>query len=505
MRRSQDAKTPRGPGVRAAGHPGAKMDGRAAERVLTRAGAPAHRGASVRMLTLARMSAVAAGFLAVTAAAAVAQQTSLTIYQDGRVMVRRALPVAVPRGTSTTSVDLGGRGADPTSLVALDEGVEVRGVRVSAATGLEGSLRRALGREVDFVLGGDSMRFVRGTVLSLDPPAFRVGGRVVYDMPGRPAFPDSLVQLAPQAEVTVEAARPVRTLRVAYLAQGLSWHAAYTLVAPASGAGRATMAGAATIGNPGALAIADAEVQLLAGDVRRAPTPGAYAMDRVMAAPTMAMARAAEAPSEEAVGESHVYTLPGTVDFVPGTSRTVALFAQAAPLVERSFAFRASGYGHQQQWRSPEQDLHAEVTYLVRRPAGAPFGDTPLPAGVVRVLVPDSAGRVQLLGEVPIQHTPAGRELKLATGTAFDITAQRTQLTFVRQGPRQVEVSYRVQIQNAKSDSATVQVYEEFPAQWEVLASTVRAERLSSTSVRFAVPVPAAGEATLEYRARVRW
>ena len=437
--------------------------------------------------------------------ALMAQETSLTIYQDGRVMVRRTIPLALPRGTSTVSIDLGGRSADPTSLVALDDGMEVRGVVVSAATGVEGSLRRALGREVDFLLGGDSLRFVRGTVLSVDPPAFRVQGRVLYDMPGRPTFPDSLVQLALRADVTVEAARAARSLRVAYLAQGLMWRAGYTLVAPASGAGRGTMTGAATIENPGALAIAGAEVQLLAGDVRRVATARGYAMDRALPSPQMAMAARGEIATEESVGESHLYTLPGSVDFVPGSSRTVALFAQAAPQVERSFAFRASGMGHLQQWRAPEQDLHAEVTYLVRRPAGTPFGDTPLPAGVVRVLVPDSAGRVQLLGEAPIQHTPAGRELKLATGTAFDITAQRTQLTFVQQGRRQVEVSYQVQIQNAKADGATVQVYDEFPGDWEVLSSTVRPERLSSTSVRFAVPVAAAGEATLEYRVRVRW
>jgi hypothetical protein len=124
---------------------------------------------------------------------------------------------------------------------------------------------------------------------------------------------------------------------------------------------------------------------------------------------------------------------------------------------------------------------------------------------VVRVLIPDSAGRVQLLGEVPIPHTPGGRELKLATGTAFDITAQRTQTAFEQPGRRHVVVSYRVQIQNAKSDSATVQVYDEFPGRWEVLSSSVPAERLSSSSVRFAVPVPPGGEAALEYRVRVRW
>jgi hypothetical protein len=465
-------------------------------------GAPTHRRTGGDRL---RAGILVAGLAMGFAAVLHAQETSLTIYQDGRVMVRRAIPLALPRGTSTVSLDLGGRSADPTSLVALDEGVEVRGVVSFAATGVEGSLRRALGRDVDFLLGGDSLRFVRGTVLSLDPPAFRVQGRVLYDLPGRPAFPDSLVQLAPRAEVTVEAARPARALRVAYLAQGLMWRAGYTLVAPASGAGRGTMTGVATIENPGALAIGGAEVQLLAGDVRRAISPRGYAMDRAMPAPQMAMAARVEVPTEEAVGESHVYTLPGTLDIVPGASRTVALFAQTAPQVERSFAFRASGMGHLQQWRAPEQDLHAEVTYLVRRPAGTPFGDTPLPAGVVRVLVPDSGGRVQLLGEVPIPHTPAGRELKLATGTAFDITAQRTQLTFVQQGRRQVEVFYRVQIQNAKSDSATVQVYDEFPGQWEMLSSTVRPERLSSTSVRFAVPVAAAGEAQLEYRVRFQW
>ena len=474
------------------GHADQRTSGRAGRR----AGGPA------RMAPAALLAVV---LVLGGAAAAAAQETSLTIYQDGRVMVRRALPFAVPRGTTTFAVDLGGRGADVTSLIALEEGVQIRGVRYSAATGVEGSLRRALGREIEFQLGGESLRFVRGTVLSLDPPAFRVQGRVLYDLPGRPWFPDSLVQTEPRAEVTVDATRPARSLRVAYLAQGLSWRAGYTLIAPASGTGRGTVTGAATIENPGALTMTGAEVQLLAGEVRRAAQSREYEVDRAIPMAAARVMGEGGAPTEQAVGESHVYTLPGTVDLVPGMSRTVALFPEASAQVERAFAFPASGMGHLQQWRVPQQDLHASVTYLVRRPAGTPFGDTPLPAGVVRVLVPDSAGRVQLLGEVPIPHTPAGRELKLSTGTAFDITGQRTQLTFVQQGRRQVEVSYRVQVQNAKSDSAVVQVYDEFPGDWQVLSSTVRPERLSSTSVRFAVAVPAAGEATLEYRVRIRW
>lgn len=54
--------------------------------------------------------AVVAALLVGSAVAAAAQETSLTIYQDGRVAVRRTIPVALPRGTSTVSLDLGGRG-----------------------------------------------------------------------------------------------------------------------------------------------------------------------------------------------------------------------------------------------------------------------------------------------------------------------------------------------------------------------------------------------------------
>jgi len=218
-----------------------------------------------------------------------------------------------------------------------------------------------------------------------------------------------------------------------------------------------------------------------------------------------AQAAPAPGPVEEAVGETHVYTLPGAVDLAPGETNTVALFPRAEAQVEPEYLLRHNWYAFQVRQPQPEQDIHAEVSYLVRRPAKTPFGDTPLPGGTVRVLSPDSSGRLQLLGEVEIQHTPAGRELHLATGTAFDVTAERTQLTFEPRGNREAVSSYRVVIRNAKDTAVTVQVLDQFPGQWEVLSSSVAAERLSASSVRFPVPVPAGGEATLEYRVRVKW
>ena len=421
------------------------------------------------------------------------------------MVVRRTIPTAVPRGTSTLGVDLGALNVDPGTLVALDDGVEIRGATIVAAAGPDAAMRRAVGRDIDFLTyrSDSSPRFVRARLLSLDPLTVRVDGRVLYVLPGVPAFPDSLVAMAPRVDLTVDAARAQRSLRLAYQADGLQWRASYTLVVPRGAGARGWMTGFATIEDPGSLTFRGAEVQLLAGDVRRGggPSPRGFAEGAVM----MRAAAAPAAPTEEAIGETHLYTLAGTVDLLPGQSQTVALFSQADVAAEREYVLRHSQYFFQVQQSQPEQDLHAEVSYLVRRPRGTAFGDTPLPAGMVRVLSPDSAGRIQLLGEVQIQHTPASRELHLSTGTAFDITAQRSQVTFELGAKNTAVSSYRVTIQNAKSDPVTVQVLDQFSGQFEVLSSSVPAERLSASSVRFPVAVPAGGEATLEYRIRARW
>jgi len=373
---------------------------------------------------------------------------------------------------------------------------------VSAGTGPEAALRRSVGQDIDFMVRADSSpRFVRATVLSLDPQAVRVEGRVVYGFPGTPAFPESLVSLAPRVELTLAAARAQRSLRLAYQANGLMWRASYALVVGRAANARGAMTGLATIEDPVNLTFRGAEVQLLAGDVRAA---GGY-VTRGLSMRAAEAPAAAPAPAEESVGETHVYSLPGTVDLLPGQSETVALFARADVQAEPEYLLRNEPYYYRMRQPQAEQDLHAEVSYLVRRPRGTPFGDTPMPAGVVRVLSPDSSGRLQLLGETQIQHTPAGRELHLVTGTAFDVTAQRTQLTFEATGKNTVVSSYRVTIQNAKTEPVTVQVLDQFSGDFQVLSSSVPSERLSSTSIRFPVAVPAGGESTLEYRIRARW
>ena len=101
-----------------------------------------------------------------------------------------------------------------------------------------------------------------------------------------------------------------------------------------------------------------------------------------------------------------------------------------------------------------ESEAPVEVSYTLKRPHKTEFGDRPLPGGVARIYQPDSAGRPQLVGEASMEHTPAGRDLRLAAGVAFDLTARRVQTGYVTrrdssaaQGVRTVATAdYRVTV-----------------------------------------------------------
>ena len=150
-----------------------------------------------------------------------------------------------------------------------------------------------------------------------------------------------------------------------------------------------------------------------------------------------------------------------------------------------------------------------EVWYTLKRARGTAFGNRPLPGGTVQLYQVDSAGRVQLVGEARSDHTAPGRDLRVQSGEAFDVTAERVQTDYNQEQlppPRRglaarqrITAAYKVMITNAKPEAVTVDVRESRSGVWQIVESSVPAEKLSATEIRFRVPVPATGTATLSY------
>lgn len=451
--------------------------------------------------------------LALASAAPLSAQQSLTIYNDGRVLMRQSFDMKVPSGTSRASVNLGA--ADPASVFALDQGVSITHALFEGILSEGDVIRRAVGKEIRFVTlrpsgNGAVPDTIRATVLSADPLRLRLpDGSVTFSMPGHALYPAELAGGEPTLVLGLASTSALDRLRLGYFTQGARWSAGYSVILEKTGA---RVSGTAALSSD-ALAVQDADVQLLAGDVGNAAAP--QPPRPLYAARDMAMAKAQESAgaAEQRVGEFHLYTLAGKQTLKPGQTTLVSLFAPVMTPYEKMYLVRGSipYWGYLPQ-TGDEGDVPVSITYTLERERKTPFGETPLPAGVARVYQADDAGQLQLVGEAAVDHTPAGEDLRLDAGTAFDLTAKRVQTSYTtrRDSTRgtwrtTATADYRVTISNATDSAATVVVEERRAGEWAIMSSSVPAEKLSSTATRFSVKVPARGEAVLTYRVRAVW
>src|SRR6267378_6407498 len=112
-----------------------------------------------------------------------AAQTSLSIYRDGRVVVRRTLPQALQQGRNALTLRL--EALDPATLFSPDTEVSVSSATVHYASSANDALARAVGQTLSFVRSkGDT---VRATVIRVDPPQYKLSdGRLLLGLPGEP-------------------------------------------------------------------------------------------------------------------------------------------------------------------------------------------------------------------------------------------------------------------------------------------------------------------------------
>ncbi len=454
-------------------------------------------------ITASVVLAIAAAVMPLTA------QTSLSIYSDGRVVVRRTLPQPLQKGRNSLTVKL--EGLDGATLFSPDTAVAVVSAVVHPPTDQNAALAAAAGQTLSFVRaraagGADTMR---ATVVRSDPPQYRLpDGRYILWQPGEPLFPAELVRTGSEAAVALEAVLARPRTELAYVADGAArWEAAYQVVLVGA---KCQVSGTATIVAQ-SLRADSAEVQLVAGSINRARA--AMPRPQLMLRGAMKVA-AEEAPataSEAAVGETHVYQLPARISIEPGTPTTTALFPRSGAAYTQEFVVPGAlpWRGFLGQTPGDDNRVPVQVWYTLKRGRGTPFGDRPLPGGTVQLYQADSVGRLQLVGEASSGHTAPGRDLRVQSGDAFDITAERVQTDYAQEqlappkrgmAPHQrITASYKVTISNAKPAAVTVDVREARFGVWRVTDSSVGPEKLSATEVRFRVPIPANGEATLTY------
>jgi hypothetical protein len=462
------------------------------------------------------MTAAAALWWALSAVPDASAQPALVVYGDGRVLVRRVVPVAVPRGTSRHRVELDQ--LDPGSLVALDSGVSITDVQYPRTLDEATLYRASVGRRLLFrrPQSGDT---VSAMVVGEDPPRFELAtGQVSLIAPGAPLFPKELAGSARPTLIVVESDRALPRLALAYMTDGVTWKAEYSVVLRAEAgevAGRIVL-------NSGDVRADSAEVKVLEGQVgrvsgfnRERPSIGERAfeenrLEEIVLRGAASLASAPQAPI--GVGGFRIYAVPGRHSLTPGGSMVAALFGPIHVGIEKIYAVSDPGA----DFGGGERPLPVELQYRLTRPRESAFGAQAIPPGLARLYARAPDGSTLLVGEAVVARGDPGATLELTAGNAVTLTARRlaTKVTQVQDttvgadGRPQVYTGGQVadaevRLANVADTAAVVELTEQLGAQARLVSSSVPAEPLERARLRFRVRVPARGEASLKYRVRV--
>ena len=336
----------------------------------------------------------------------------------------------------------------------------------------------------------------------------RIGDRIETGEAGRLIFHDVPANLRDRPTLTMtlqsDIAEP-QTVELSYLTGGLSWQADYVAELTAD-EDRFDINGWVTLTNTSGTGYRQALLQLVAGEVHQPPS--LKTMPRPLQATDRAMMAAAPEMAEEGLFEYHLYTLGRPTDILDNQAKQVALLQAVAVPAAKEYVLQGQTYYYQSRYNeaTPKQKVGVFLTFVNTRDNHLGIA---LPKGVVRVYKKDSQNRVQFIGADRIDHTPENETVRLQLGNAFDVTAERKQTDFKKLAGFArynyvYESSFEIRLKNAKEQAVKVKVVEPLPGDWEILTENLPHTKETATTAAWFVEVPAKGEATLTYSARVR-
>ena len=435
----------------------------------------------------------------------------ITIYNSELALVRDRRHLSLPRGESQLALrDVSAKIQPETALLTS----------LTAPTGLsvleqnfdydllspQKMLEKYVGRDVDVVRydprTGERQTERARVLATNDGVVLRYADRIETSVNGTLSFPSLPPDLRDRPTLVTDinnGTEGAQDVELTYLTGGLSWKADYTaLLSPNDD--RVDLRGLITLQNSSGTSYRDAAVQLVAGDVNVVQS-----QLRTIGSTRASSFSAAPPPSEQALFEYHLYTLPRHTTVADNQTKQVELLTASGISAVKTLELRGANY----YYRNASADLGTRLkvgTFITFRNEGGQLG-IPLPRGIVRVYKRDNAGTAQFVGSDSIDHTPKGETVRLHLGDSFDVTANKKQTDFhvVDSSKAVYESAYEIVLRNGKKTAETVEVVEPIPGDWTILSQSLPSRKTSSSTATWSVRIPAEGSTTLAYRVRVKF
>lgn len=425
---------------------------------------------------------------------------------DGHAIVHEPRTITLSGGRQT--VVIGGLPAMlDTEAVAIDLGGNGRVLAQRVLSAGDGGALAAHRGERVHIAASDGRTLAEGVLVAIDNGNLGVrgdNGQVRYvrdyaslDFPDSAGLPGSTLQLA------VDGKAGSTHAALTYPTSGLGWRAAYSAQLLDGGC-TLRLDALASIANRSGRDYPGAALKLVAGSPNFAkgdgPRVGNYMMKSMAAAAPESM------PAQSALGDYRSYAIDGSLDLPDASVTQVPLYASRKLECERRWLLEnGSAWFPAKPLLAPEAGMDGTGPIASQLRFAAPEN---LPAGNMRVLTQDKDGRTELLGENRIGDIAKGRDVNVALGVAFDLSATRERTAFsIDRGTREMTEGFRITLANSGETARTVTV-REHPNRWRawtLASSNPKPATQSPDTLEFRVMVPAGGKATLDYAVLYRW
>ena len=364
-------------------------------------------------------------------------------------------------------------------------------------------MEKAVGQQVKIVRTnpGDGKETTEvATVLAANEGVvLKIGDRIEVlrddGVPTRVIFekvPETL-RARPTLSVTVDADKAgPRGAKLSYLTSGLGWKADYVALFDEKKQALA-LQGWITLTNNSGTPFENARTQLVAGQVNQLNNGG-------YRPPTRSMVSAGtESGTGERVADYYIYPLTQRTTIAANQNKQVGFLSAQGVAAKKVYEIREGWF------TSQENPTSATVAIQFSNAKLAGLGSQ-LPAGVMRVYMRDQAGDPKFIGENAIGHTPAGSELSIKTGDAFDVTSQATLVSQEKVSRTRSRYEMKYLVRNARPEAVTVELRQ--GGLWrdgEVKAESLKSRRIDARTLGWSVPVPANGETVLTFTVETGW
>lgn len=436
--------------------------------------------------------------LTLGSALALADDVSLTVYNQNLALVKEGRSLDFQKGTNRMSLTDVAASIDPTSVhFKLRGSDKIELLEQNYQYDLVSSekiLQKYLGNTVDIVMkNGDvvSGKFLSLSsgymVLLLGDGAVRLINSQEMLSVSAPKLPEGLI-VTPTLEWLISSnVTGKRDAEISYLTSDISWHAEYIAQLDKDDK-NLRLSGWVSLDNRSGKTYKDAKLKLVAGDVNRVMPPAPRAKGAVYE--SMAVDMSGRGFEEKSFFEYHLYTLGRATTVANNETKQVSLFDPASTQVNKLYRYEAS---------PGVTDVNVVVSFKNSEAGGLGM---PLPAGKIRLTKLDSDGSEEFVGEDMIDHTPRNEEVELRVGNAFDIAAEMAVVDSRRISDRVREETVEVKLRNRKTEDVVISVRYRLYGDWQVLESNFAYAKKNAQQLEFTVPAKADQETVLKYRIR---